>query len=259
MKEIISVTDITAFMFCPRKLWLQKIKGIKVEPTEKMILGRIKHKALEIFNDLEKNFILSINFPLTEIHAKEKYSKLMEESATQAFNLNIYSAKDFSITLKSFLDEFLPNTKNEISVRIPPLLEAMKKFQGREIWENLTPKYQAELSLLSEKFAIKGRVDRVLFAEKIIPFEIKTRIKEKIFDSDKIQLAAYSLLLEDNFNKKIKKGIIEMKNKKIEIEITDELKNKVLEIAEKVRNIQGEFPSSFSKCQSCNLKEICSE
>lgn len=256
-KQIISVSDITAYLFCPRKLWLAKVKGIREPPNSKMILGRIKHRALELFNMIERDFIININRKMEKKEIEEIYKEIMREAAIRAFQENAEMAKRFNINVTTFLAEFLPSTENEIKIRIPPLLKAINFYSGREIWENLTPKYKVELSLLSEELGIKGRADRVAFSETILPYEIKTRGKEEVYKSDKIQLAAYALLLEDKYKKPIEKGIVEMKNKKEEIILDKTLKDEVLMIAEKVRNLQEEFPSSFSKCENCFFKEEC--
>ena len=256
-KQIISVSDITAYLYCPRKLWLAKIKGIREPPNRAMILGKIKHRALELFNLLEKDFIITISRKLEEKEIEETYKEIMRTSALQAFQENADMAERLSLYVTTFLAEFLPLTENEIKLRILPLLQAMKLYSGREIWENLTPKYKVELALLSEELGIKGRIDRVSFTENILPFELKTRGKDDVYKSDKIQLAAYALLLEEKYKQPVKIGIVEAGNKKQEIELTEELRNEVLEIAEKVRNLKEEFPSNFSRCKNCSLKDEC--
>jgi CRISPR/Cas system-associated exonuclease Cas4 (RecB family) len=64
--------------------------------------------------------------------------------------------------------------------------------------------------------------------------------------------------LQEEFGKKIEKGIVETKKKQEEIEITDEMKEKVLEIAEKIREMKdAEMPNNFNKCKNCRLREDC--
>ena len=127
------------------------------------------------------------------------------------------------------------------------------------MWRNLKPKYLTEFEIISYELGLKGRIDRVKFEEEIIPYELKTR--EEIYESDKLQLAAYSLLLEKEFNRKINKGIIEVKNKQEEIIITEQMKSQVLEIAEKIRKFEKDkepnFHNNFNKCEYCRLKEEC--
>ena len=94
--------------------------------------------------------------------------------------------------------------------------------------------------------------------EKIFPYEIKTR--DEIFESDKIQLAAYALLLEEEFGKKVEKGVIETSKSKQEVELDKGQKLLVLEIIEKIRNLDKEnpgFQNNLSKCRSCKFNELC--
>lgn len=256
-KKVISVSDITAYLYCPRKLWLSKTQGIREPPNRAMILGKIKHRALELFNILERDFIINIAKKLDKEEIEFIYQEIMRNSALKAFQENAELAERLSLNVTTFLAEFLPLTDNEIKIRISPLLKAMQYYSGREIWENLSPKYKVELALLSDELGIKGRIDRVSFAENILPFELKTRGREEVYKGDKIQLAAYALLLEEKYKLPVNLGIVEAGNKKQEISLTKELKDEVLEIAEKVRNLQEEFPSNFAKCKTCFFKEEC--
>jgi len=107
---------------------------------------------------------------------------------------------------------------------------------------------------------LRGRIDRVKIDEGIFPYEIKTR--EKVYESDKIQLAGYALLLEQEFSRKVEKGIVEFLGKQEEVLLDETLKNKVLEIADKIRNLKEDtaFTSSnFSKCEKCEMRESCEE
>lgn len=259
MKKIINITEITEYLYCPRKLFL-KLKGIREAPNQKMILGMLRHKALDIFNRQEKVLVSSIREKLEEKEVKRLYDELIRKIVSQVYSENKSLSYKFSISEKEFSDSVDRSITPEIHLRVDAILRTLEKnFLGAELWRNLKPKYLTELKLESEELGLRGRVDRVKIGEEIIPFEIKTR--EKIFESDKIQLAGYSLLLEKEFNKPINRGIVEILGKQQEIEIGEELKNRVLEIAEKIRNLTEEtasFPNNFQMCQSCSLNEICS-
>ena len=124
--------------------------------------------------------------------------------------------------------------------------------------ENLSPKYLSELSIESEDLGLKGRIDRVKIYSEIIPYEIKTRAE--VYEGDRIQLAGYALLLESKFNQKIEKGVVETETSNQEVALTQELKERVLEIAEEIRNFEKnepEFPANFQKCQKCVFNKEC--
>lgn len=259
-KQIINVTDITEYLYCPRKVYLKKIKKIKTPPTKPMILGFLKHKIFDIFN---KNELIIVS-GIKQILSKEQilmiyrnYLKTLIREASQNYS---YMLRTFKIPLEDLEKQTLDFLKEDLIIRTNSIKKTLDSgFFGKELWRNLKPKYLTEFQIISEELGLKGRIDRILLGDKILPFEIKTR--KDIFESDKIQLAAYALLLEEEFSRKINKGIIEAGKGQEEIEITEQLKNKVFEIADKIREMKEapEFQNNFKKCKSCFLKKQCFE
>ena len=260
MKKIVNITDITEYLYCPRKVFLKLVKGIKSPPTQRMINGMLRHKVFDLFNKNEKPLIESITEKTEEKEIRKEYDSLIEDIAKYILTQNESMAKSFKLDEKEFLKSVKDTMNPEIGLRINSIIKVLEKgLFGKELWENLSPKYQTEVKLESDELGLRGRADRVMFADAIIPFEIKTR--DKVYDSDKIQLAGYALLLEKESNKEINSGIIEFLGQQQEIPLTKELKNQVLEIAEKIRNLTEEnasMPSNFQKCMNCELKENCS-
>ena len=101
----------------------------------------------------------------------------------------------------------------------------------------------------------------MISGEKIIPFELKTRAVEKVWPSDEIQLTSYAMLLEEKYNKNIPMGILESGNKKHEIIISEELKQKVNDLIKEINELMDStnprYPDNFSKCQKCSWEEEC--
>ena len=60
-KEIINVTDITTYLYCPRLLYIRKIKKIPTPLTKEMVVGRLKHNILESFSKNEQTIIEKID------------------------------------------------------------------------------------------------------------------------------------------------------------------------------------------------------
>ncbi len=259
MKKIINVTDIVSYLYCPRKLYLKLVKGIKEPPNKKMISGFLKHKIFDLFNKNERVIVSSIKENLK----KEQIIALYNHHLT---NLTLKLTKTYSNMIKTFdikpedlLKETLDFSQKEILLRTNSIKNALNLgFFGKDLWRNLKPKYLTEFEIISYNLGLKGRIDRIKFDETIQPYEIKTR--DKIYEGDKLQLAAYSLLIEEEFGKKVEKGIIETKIKQEEIEISEQDKKKVLEILEKIRNMtSAPFPKNFNKCRSCSLRKQCFE
>ncbi len=258
-KEIINVTEIAEYLYCPRKIFLKRVKKIKEPPTKAMILGFLKHKVFDIFNKNESMIVSNIKENITKEQILISYRNYLNEIIREISRNYENLFKIFKIELLTLETQTLGFLKKDLLIRADSIKNALNLgFKGKELWRNLKPKYLTEFQIISERLRLKGRVDRIMVSDKILPYEIKTR--SEIYESDKIQLAAYSLLLEEEFGKKIEWGIIETKRKEEEIFITKELKNKVLEIADKIRNMKNApFPSNFNKCKSCRLRGECFE
>ncbi len=259
-KKIISVTDITSYLFCPRKLYLKKVKGIKEKPNKKMVLGFLKHKVFELFNKNESIIVSGIKQEISEEKIVFHYKSHLKSLVHQVSSLHQNLLQTFSINITDLVRDVFDFMEEDINLRKKPIKESLSQgFFGKEIWKNLKPKYITEYKIISEKLGLVGKIDRVKFENKIVPYEIKTR--DKIYYSDKIQLAAYILLLEDKFKEKIYSGIIETNKGKQEIIIDEKMRKEVLEIAEKIRNFNREqepkFHNNFAKCSKCKLRDKC--
>lgn len=262
MKQIINITDIVEYLYCPRKVYLKLIEKVKFPPNRQMILGSLRHKIFDIFNKNEASLVSSIKTKLNAEEIKNLYENLLTNIVKETSLINSSLMQKFSIKEDELSASIRETAEPEINLRIESIINTLNLgFLGKELWHNLKPKYLTEFKLESVELGLKGRIDRVKFEQEIIPYEIKTRRQKKgVFYSDKIQLAAYALLLENEFNKKVEKGKVEILGKQEEVELSNELKNKVLELAEEIRNLEkGEMPNNFKKCRYCVYNKICIE
>ena len=263
---MLNVTDLSSYLYCPRKFYLQKIKGIKLPPTKPMIEGLIRHEVVEKFANNEKYIILNFTQKLEKQDIVNSFQNLLNNLNEIIIEKHKPTINRFAISSKELIKKINIQMRNDFQLRAIAISNTMDKgFLSSELWTNLKPKYISEMRLKSEKLGLKGRADRVMIAdETIIPFELKTRAVEKIYPSDEIQLTSYAMLLEEKYNTKIPLAILESGNTKHELTITNENKNKVIELIKEINNLieQSEqanpkFPNSFSKCQGCELEEEC--
>jgi CRISPR-associated exonuclease Cas4 len=263
-KKMVNISDIAGWLYCPRKVYITKVKKIKMPPTKEMIVGKIKHNILELFSKNEEKIVLKIDRDYDNIDLVFMYEEFIKEIASRVFYDNHEVLEGFRINADQALRKIIEGFSEDIRIRVIELKKKMKEgFFGNELWNNLEVIYISELPVESENYGLRGRVDRIevdKINNKIIPFELKTR-EGGIFHADDIQLTAYAMLLEEKYNRKIKFGIIESGNKKEEREITEENKQEVLEIADTIRKLdQGIIPailSNFNKCKSCAFNEVC--
>jgi CRISPR-associated protein Cas4 len=256
--NLINVTEISEYCFCPRKLYIKKTKNIREPFNSKMLTGWIRHRIIELFNKNEPDFVSSINEHLSREEILKLYENVIRKISLAMVNENDSRLKSFKVERLEILDLVMRKSQKELMLRAMAVSSGIEQgFLGKKLWENLSPKYLSEYKISSKELGITGRIDRVILGDEIIPVEFKN--KEKVFESDKLQLAAYSLLLEQEFKKKVNRAFIENNQGNEEIDC-EPFKSKVLEIIEKIKNIEQEIPpmqDNFKKCASCPFKEVC--
>ncbi len=266
---MIPVSLLSAYLYCPRKLYLQKVLKISEPTRESNLKGTIKHMALQGFSNRESELVSSI-YPE---HIFEDIKKLFENTLSsqiknaiienkKAINrLNIEPSDVYNSTfrdLKPHIETRAENVWNFISV---------KNLYGADLWENLTPKIKSEYSLQSETYKLTGVIDQVfVYPEKIVPVELKTGKppEEGIWPGHKIQLAAYMLMLEDIFNFSVETGFINYISEKEQrqLQLNPFLKQDVIKTRELVEKLllSNNIPDHLkkeSKCTRCPLKKSC--
>jgi CRISPR-associated exonuclease Cas4 len=165
--------------------------------------------------------------------------------------------------------EHLSLVKNAVEVELPKIASGIKKSIDRygkaQLHQLLSP-WKLELEMSSQKYMLVGRLDKLIkIGSEIIPSMIKTSSLPEygVWYNDRIQLAAYSILVEEKFDVAIERGMVEYARSGTlrEITIKHSDRRKVLEIRDKVLRIKnGEFPERISdsnECKYCSYKASC--
>jgi CRISPR-associated exonuclease Cas4 len=120
--------------------------------------------------------------------------------------------------------------------------------------------------LSSEKYGLRGRPDYILKRDEgLVPVEVKTgRTPKGPLFSHILQLAAYCLLIEENYKTQPPYGIIKYSEIEHEIEYDDGLKEILLTKLEEMRKIFKTVDAHRnhkreSKCRFCSRRAICPE
>lgn len=122
--------------------------------------------------------------------------------------------------------------------------------------------------LYSDQYNIHGIVDEILFLNDGTAASLDykfSKYQKRTFLTHKYQAAMYSLMIEENYNKKVKKAFIvyiRSKNKLIEIELKDDFYDELQIVLNKIINIiqKGYFPKRTdykSRCRDCTYRNIC--
>jgi len=123
------------------------------------------------------------------------------------------------------------------------------------------------LKIHSFRLGISGRCDVVEFVRRqtemsVVPVEFKAG-KPKDDISDKVQLCAQALCLEEMLNTSVKHGAFFYAKirRRVQVEIDENLRKQTEEIISKVREIitKKQTPAAgySAKCRSCSLEPVC--
>lgn len=264
---MLSVTDLSAYMYCPRKVYFAKILGVKEKPKEQSIKGTIKHAVFENAGREDKEIISGFtekeSIEDLEMTYRKIYYKILMYSIQRAKkDLEAQGLKTLQV-YQELWPFFLQEAK-EKSLYFYNLAKE-KNLYGEALWLAL-PKSVPELRIVSEKLGLIGIIDRVDLVEGFIPVEIKTGIapREGVWKEHMIQIGAYMLLLSEHYGKEISEGYIEYRaiNDRRKVKMNVFLKDEILELIIKVRNMLNnkELPAKTTevrKCENCGIKEIC--
>ena len=117
---------------------------------------------------------------------------------------------------------------------------------------------------------LRGEVDEVLELNdgKLAPLDYKfAEYKDIIYQTYRLQLHCYSILIEENYGKKVEKGFLvytRSKNKLVEVEIEEETKKTVKKSIEEIYKIveKNFYPKATKykkKCYICTYKNVCTQ
>ncbi len=124
---------------------------------------------------------------------------------------------------------------------------------------------EAETVLRSEKFGLTGIPDKLItIGEELAPSIIKTGAMPEngVWKSDRIQLTAYAILIEEIYNKVVTRGFVEYARWGWvrEVTIKRHERRSVLQLRERVKKVrEGFMPEKpdNAPCVHCGFRGIC--
>ena len=266
---MLSVTDLTAFQFCPRKLFFSKVLKLQEPLKDSVVIGGIKHKIIEGMPSLDKEMAHN----LTKEIAYDQFVQEYIMQSTTSLRMIIVQQKEalrrVEVPLDAAFDMTKPLAVSEAEKRAKRIYDFGHANQifGAELWENLSPKEKPEYSLSSHALQLKGRIDALKISiDKIVPVEHKSGQppQEGAWSGHKLQLAAYALLLEEMFETKIPHGVVNYfdTGQQREIPINIFAKEEVKQMIPLVRALlEGKNTPPVidnpNKCKSCGFYSHC--
>ena len=246
MPSPVRISDISLYLRCPRLVYFQAM-GRKVWPEAESPTNILMREVALSLSELESTAEVDL-----EAWLRESLDRAESELPV------IYGGDIASIGLRAAAE-----TIREILPEIAPKL--LTKL------DLLTPS-TVEVDLRSDRLGLSGRIDRIVsrgsgdgtIGEISIPSIIKTDLPPEtgIWKSDRLRLAGYAILLEDELKRRVDLGIVEYPRagEVREAEIRSSDRRRVLRIRDRVRLINGgKLPDRprDAPCDRCPVLDSC--
>lgn len=263
---MISVSDLSSYIYCPRKLYLTKVKKLEIPFEPPTLQGKIFHDALEKAINFEPtiiNLITKIDKEFIHDLFIDQYKRFLKETIMT----NQHLIDNLKLDIKEIFDTIKPNLDLQAGFRADEVFECAndKQLTGNALLKQLEPKIKTEVFVSSETLQLRGRVDRLeIFHDKVMPVELKTGSmpKEGVWPSHHIQISAYMLLLREKYES-VPEGIVHYleHNSKHIIKINPFLKAKIQRLIQEVHDLlkSEELPQYLEnhKCEHCFIQDQC--
>ena len=269
---MISVSSLSAYDYCARKLFLEQVFKLVVVPRDVVVKGSIRHEVHDKISKAEENFVKSIKKEVSYKEVLEGYKKSHSEIVKQSIIKNKSKLAELKVSLSEFFKDTWPLVLEESKDRAFNVHEFIKKHKifGDDLWRELSPKIETEYYVQSEDLQLKGMIDKLeiydnKLVREVVPYELKTgkAPKEGVWPGHKIQTGAYVMLLEKNkmFVREAFVKYLDINQARI-VMMNPFLEKKVFETRDAVLNLfKGKqipvFCDNKNKCNACALKEQC--
>lgn len=136
---------------------------------------------------------------------------------------------------------------------------------GKIVYSDTNLWQKVEIPLYHPALKLAGKPDYIVQVEQeLIPIEVKTgRTPKAPYDSHIFQLAAYCLLIENEYGIRPSYGIIHYQEKEYKIDYTKELEASTLLLIDEMQHAQQKEQHCShnlpQKCRGCGFREICEE
>ncbi len=137
---------------------------------------------------------------------------------------------------------------------------------GKVVYSDTNMWQKVEIPLYHKDLKLAGKPDYLVQVEnELIPIEVKTgRTPKAPYDSHIFQLAAYCLLVENEYGLRPSHGLIHYPDKDFKIDYTNELEASTLMLIREIQSAQTKKEIHCShqnpqKCKNCGFREICDE
>ena len=238
---IVKVSEIAQYLICPRQVYFTS-KGYELQR--------------DIDRFLEHLMLKELSYSPSQMNDQEDPETSLE--------INI--DKIIERILIIYKEELKEVTADQINEAKSKLISKIDAYRISQLQSKRVTSYEVDYVINSDRLGLVGCIDNLLkLDEGFVPSLIKTGDCPDvgIWKNDRLQLTAYALLIEEEFDTVVKRGFVEytLEAEIREAEIKSYDRRKVLSIVERIKKIkEGRLPDRVDNkiCESCSFADICS-
>lgn len=139
-------------------------------------------------------------------------------------------------------------------------------WDARIIYTDTGAWQKVERPLVSRRYGLIGKPDYIVTQHgAMIPIEVKPHRRARVpYDSDVLQLAAYALLVEENFGTQVQAGWLKYREHVFQVPITPELRTRLDNVLSAMRRdrVARDIARSHNeprRCNACGLRNACGQ
>ena len=261
---MLNISSIKTHMYCPMKLYIENHVDLDKQNDFQLAI-ELKKLKIDIKDLMQKNLRkIKKEMDLEEIEniLKENIDSYIESSAKSIKSMNL-GLEDAQIT------EIIENNNFDIKIlalKSKQTMEILKK-DGFAINDIFFPNCMYSYLLKDKQLELIGMCDKIEIIDgKYYPISIKNSNPpiKGIWDQDAIELVAYAILIEEDFDTEVFVGFVdyekigERRPVVMDVNLRKGLFDVIKEVKEIIENKKlPHVKKSDRKCGKCEYKEIC--
>lgn len=260
---MIKVSWISVYLYCPVKLYYQEVLGERIKTH--IVNRQILREAYLGFEEMIKSNFWILNSNMSPQKISDVLFSDVPKMVRRISN-DYQLPKSESKRLEKELIEDLRIETGLIALKIYKIM-GQYDLIGSELFEILFPPVIPEYFLENQEINLKGKIDKIELIDGFYyPITIKTgKFPSKgVWESDALQIAAYSLLMEYEFRKEILVGFVDyvkMGGRRAVV-INQHMRNILLEVLEEMNIILDsdkipEITLNTRRCDFCEYQNRC--
>jgi len=261
---MITVSLIREYLYCPLMVYIEYDNPETY--TNSIISYKLSREAFRGFEEIVKRNIWTLK-------GRMQFKEILEEIFRDIpeYLESIYTKFEDEINNDDIIIKY-QNLKEDlklnswlIAIKIQKILN--NGITGSDAVDMLFPPCLNEFIIIDKEDGLLGKIDKIEIIDGVYyPIKFKTTLPplKGVWDSDALQLTAYAILMEYEFNKEVPVGFINYIKLgfKKPLLINTNLREKFLNVYNELSDIlyNGYVPEVVKnpkKCRACNYSQIC--